>query len=144
MCGAQMCYITIPILIGIEQIGFGCVSCCLMTLFNMTLLVRVIRQKYRIHRLVQWKRQRKLSVQMIALSILYLVLAFPIELVYLVQLYRSPDWGAQAVPILYFISYFAILVFPFICLGNIPQLWKKLNKCNTRRQRRVAVVTLQP
>jgi phosphatidylglycerophosphate synthase len=127
-----------PFFIAVEQIGFGAISSCLIAIFNMALVVRVVRQKYRIHRSVQWKKQRKLPVQMIALSLLFLIFSLPSTTIYLVRLFGPPDWADKVLPI------FFVLLLPYVCLDNLPYLWKKLNKCNPRQHRRVAAVELQP
>jgi hypothetical protein len=138
LCGVHACYGKIEIFVIIELIGFSGLSSCLIAIFNMALLIRFIRQKYRIHGLVQWKKQRKLAGQMITLSLLFLVFNFPLAIIYLVRLFGPPDWASQVLSIFFFLSYFSILLFPYVCLGNIPDLWKKLNKCNAR-QRQVAI-----
>jgi len=140
LCGTHACYGTIPFFVIVEQIVFGAVSFSVMAIFNMALVVRVVRQKYRVHRFVQWRKQRKLAVQMIALSLLFLVFSFPLTIVYLVRLFGPPDWADNILSILFFLDYYAVLLLPFVCLGNIPDLWKKLKKYNPRQQRRVAAV----
>jgi len=144
LCGTHACYGTIPFFIAVEQIGFGAISSCLIAIFNMALVIRVVRQKYRIHRSVQWKKQRKLALQMIALSLLFLIFSLPLTIIYLVRLFGPPDWATEVLPIFFFLSYYAVLLLPYVCLGNLPDLWKKLKKCNPRRRRRVAAVEPQP
>lgn len=144
LCGTHACYGTISFFVAVEQIGFGAISSCLIAIFNMALVVRVVRQKYRIHRSVQWRKQRKLAVQMIALSLLYLIFSLPLTIIYLVRLFGTPDWAGKALPIFFFLSYYAILLLPYVCLGNLPRLWEKLKKCNPRQRRRVEAIALQP
>jgi hypothetical protein len=142
LCGTHACYGTIPFLALVEQVGFGTISSCLIAIFSMALLVRVVRQKYRVHRIVQWKRQRKLAVQMIALSLLYLTFSLPITIIYIVRLSGQSDWADNVVSLFFFLSYFAILFLPYVCLGNLPGLWNRLKNCDPRQRQRVAVVPI--
>jgi hypothetical protein len=145
LCGIHACYGTILSFIIVEQIGFSGTSSCLMAIFNMALLIRVIRQKYRIHRLVQWKKQRRLAVQMIVLSLLFLIFSFPLAIIYLVRLFGPSNWADEVVPTFFFVSYYAVLLFPYVCLGNVPDLWNKLKQFNPKRRRRqTAAIIFQP
>ncbi|CAF4404310.1 unnamed protein product, partial [Adineta steineri] len=49
LCGVHACYGTIPFFVTVEQLVFGAAPICLIAIFSMTLLVRVIRQKHRMH-----------------------------------------------------------------------------------------------
>ncbi|CAF1561879.1 unnamed protein product, partial [Adineta steineri] len=101
---------------------------------------RVIRQKHRIHGAIQWKKQRKLAIQMISLSLLYMAFSLPFTIIDLVRLYEQSDWGSEVLPLFFFLSYFTILLLPYVCLSNLPDLWKKLKICPTRQQRVGAIV----
>lgn len=140
ICGVHACYGTIPVFAAIEQMVFSAASSCLITVFNMALLIRVIRQKYRIHRCVRWPKQRKLALQMIALSLLYLIFSLPLTIVYIVRLYDLPDWADEVEPALYFLGYYAVLLLPYVCLGNLPDLSKKLKNFIPRQRWQVATV----
>lgn len=138
LCGTHACYGTIPFFVAVEQIGFSAVSSCLIAIFSMALLVRVVLQKHRIHRVVQWNKQRKLALQMIALSLLYLSFSFPLTLIYLVRLFGQSDWADNVLSLFFFLSYFAILLLPYVCLGNLPNLRRRLKNCDPRQRQRVA------
>ncbi|CAF3725902.1 unnamed protein product [Adineta steineri] len=140
LCGVHACYGTIPFFVTVEQLVFGAAPICLIAIFSMTLLVRVIRQKHRIHGAIQWKKQRKLAIQMISLSLLYMAFSLPFTIIDLVRLYEQSDWGSEVLPLFFFLSYFTILLLPYVCLSNLPDLWKKLKICPTRQQRVGAIV----
>jgi len=140
LCGSHACYGTVPFFVAVEQLGFGATATCLIAVFSMTLLVRVVRQKHRVHGAVRWKKQQKLALQVISLSLLYLTFSFPVTIIYLVRLFGQPDWGSEVLPTFFFLSYFAILLLPYVLLGHLPDLWKKLKKCTARNQRRAVVV----
>ena len=116
VCGVLACYGSIRFFAIVEQLGFSSTSSCLIVLFNMTLLARVIRQKYRIHRAVQWRRQRKLALQMIALSLLYLIFSLPITIIYLVLFFGSSDWADEYVAIFYFLSLIMLFYYFHLCV----------------------------
>ena len=139
LCGAHSCYGTLPFFIIVEQLIFGATCTLLIAAFNMALLVRVVRQKHRVHGVVQWRKQRKIAVQMISLSSLYTTFSLPLTTIYVVRLFGEPDWGAQVLPIFFFLSYFVIFFLPFVCLTNLSDLGKILKTCMARSQRRVGV-----
>ena len=141
LCGLTACYQSMTGFVMIEQIGFGALSYILIVVFNMTLVIRVIKQKYRLHRIVQWSKQRRLVLQMIALSSLFFFFSAPVTIIYIVRLVGPTYWGESVLSILYYLSYYAILLLPFVCLGNIPQLKQKLIHC-IPRYRRIATLAI--
>ena len=46
-------------------------------LFRIALLVRVLRQKQRIHRRIEWRKQRKMTIQLLSIAALFFVINFP-------------------------------------------------------------------
>ncbi len=138
-CGELPCYESITFFTMFEQIVFSTISTFLIAIFNVLLLVRVIWQKYRIHRINDWKKQRKLAFQVISMSTIYLVLSLPATIIYIVQLSGAPEWGMKLIPVFYFLGDFVVFVMPFVCLTTLPQFWSIVEKISTRgRPRRIA------
>ena len=98
----------------------------LVALFSGTLLLRVVRHKLRLNQQVQWKKQRRLILQLAAISSLNIVINIPLNLVSLARLCGLPeDYGVEAQHYFYFSCYFLIFFFPFVCLIAYPELWRK-------------------
>ena len=51
--------------------------------FNIGLLVRVLRQKPRMHRTIHWRKHRNMVVQALLISLLYLIVRFPYAVIYI-------------------------------------------------------------
>ena len=120
-----------------EYIMHGTLPTLLIALFSVTLWIRVLRQRQRVHRAIDWNRNRKFTIQMLGISSFYLVTNLPLCIVIIVQLSGIPDFGSQLVPYLIMAVYMNPTMFPFIYLASLPELRKKLPWC--QRRRRVAV-----
>ena len=138
LCGTSGCYHSVAVFGMVERIGFAIVPTFLIAIFSAALVIRIIRQKYRTHRIIEWRRQRKLIVHLLSMSSVYLCFDLPLSIVNLVHLCGRPDWGHDALPIIFYLSYFPILLLPIVCLGCIPELWNKVKKHNPRQRQRVA------
>lgn len=143
LCGMYACYASQPFFIILEQIGFSTVSSCFIAVFNIALLIRIFRQKHRIRRPIQWRKQHKLAIQMILMSIPFLIFSLPLTIIYLVRFFYKPDWAIEIFPRFFVLSYFAIFCLPFVCLATLPNLWDKLKKLIPRRRWKIAVVLIQ-
>ena len=139
LCGTHACYGSIPFLSAIEQLLFGEISIFLIVIFSMTLLIRVVRQKHRVHGVIQWKKQRKIALQMFSLSSLYTTFSLPITTIYVVRLFGPPDWGEQVLSIFFFLSYFAIFLLPYVCLMNLPDLSRIFRNFTLRARTQVGI-----
>jgi hypothetical protein len=142
LCGGIACYGSIPFLVMFEQIGFSVIGSCLIAIFNLLLLVRVIWQKHRIHQVIEWKKQRKLATQVISMSMLYLLFSLPVTIIYIIRLFGQPDWAMEVVSIFFFLSYFTIIFLPIVCLATLPQFWDTVETLWSRGRRRGIVATV--
>lgn len=139
ICGIGGCYGSVPFFGMVERIGFAIIPTFLIVIFSTTLVIRIIRQKCRIRGVIEWRRQQKLIVHLVSMSSVYLCFDLPLSIVTLVHLCGQPDWGRDALPTIFYLSYFPILLLPIVCLGSIPELWNKVKKLNPRQRQRVAV-----
>jgi len=111
---------------------------------SIALFIRVLYQKTRLHRLIQWRKQRKMAIQLLSISILYIFLNFPwtfIDLCYEIGLAVNDVQKFRSYA--YYFSCYIIFLFPFVCCGSLPELQKKLKKF-LRCKRNQRVVASQP
>ena len=96
---------------------------CLIVLFSVTLLLRLIRQKFNyLHQ--QHRKSRKMIIQVLALAVPYLI--FHLPEMFLVS-FRMPSPLFEIY--LNYLSYFAELSVPFICLAALhPKPWGRQNQ----------------
>jgi hypothetical protein len=67
--------------------------------------------------IVKWRRDKKLIIQLLAISSLYLAMWMPIELTGLINIYRDPVFLVQAqIGYMYLFPYFIHIIYPFIVL----------------------------
>jgi hypothetical protein len=110
----------------------------LIVIFSIALLVRVLWQKYRIRQPIEWRKQRKMTIQLLSISFLYFVCLFPFTLVDFMLVCGFPvenivNFREYAL----FLHFFMTLFFPFICILSLSELRKKfINTLYLRRQTR--------
>ena len=117
-----------------EFLAHGTVPTFLIALFSIGLWMRVLMHNQRVRQTVNWGRHRKLTMQMLGISCLYLITNMPLCIVNLIQLLGMSDFGLAYVPYFVMVVYFNPTILPFVCLGCLPDLRKKLNwRARTRR-----------
>ena len=99
----------------------------MIIIFNIALVFRYIRQRQRIQQGFQWRKFRKMVIQLVSISSLYLIFYLPLLILITAHLFGLPgDIGADAELYTYFFSYFIALLSPYVCLASLPELWKKI------------------
>jgi len=125
-----------------DDIGNNLVPVCIIVIFSVALLVRVWRSKYRVHQRFQWRKYRKMAVQLLLITALYFIIYFPIAI--LVTIYIAGvlfnGWSDFLFDGYYF-CYFTILLTPFVCTASLPELGTKFQNMTRicRRNRRTIV-----
>jgi len=98
----------------------------LVVFMSIALLIRVLRQKCRLNQHLQWSKQRKMTIQLVSLSALNVVFNIPLNIVSFAHLCGLPaDYGVEAEQYFYFLCYFLIFFFPFVCLFSYPEVVTK-------------------
>ena len=121
-----------------EFIANGFLPVCLVAVFSMALLMRVIRRKRQMGRQMTWRKNRKMTTQLLGISVAFLVFNLGYFIIALVQMVRDPNFGETAM--IWFLSVNVCapqLVFPFLCLGTLPDLGKKFKSLNPWHDRAV-------
>ena len=145
ICGLSPCYEDVAYLNLWDYLINGIVCSFVETAFSIGLLVRVLCQKRRAHRPMNWRKHRKMSFQLISVSCLSLTIVFPQSLITVVQQFGGPslsDFGSSVDPYLFFLYTYVVLLLPFICLGCLSELWPKL--CLFNRLVRRKVIPMSP
>jgi hypothetical protein len=121
-CGSNPCYISIPFLSIWDMIVNSVIPTLIIAIFNITLFYRIIAQKQRIRQPIQWRKHRRMSMQLLSLSAVYLLLNLPMVIITLVQLIQNSDpqvgFGAQLY--IFILTYSVTLSLPFVvCLNRL-------------------------
>jgi hypothetical protein len=144
VCNNFPCYLGDPLL-GIWDSAINTiVPTITITIFSVTLLIRVYLQKRRLHQTNLWRKQRKMAVQLLSNSVLYMTANIPLNICILAHLCGLPDdVGAEMQLYFDYLCYYVTLLFPFVCLGILSELRKKIQWKGLllfRRPQRIATI----
>jgi hypothetical protein len=100
------------------------------TLCDISLIIRVLFRK-RVglqHQRVQRHRHRKMVIQLLPISSLYLTFQLPYYAVVFIQLFVTlPDWTAyMQIVYFYYLFWLLTLLLPLICIGCLTDVTNKL------------------
>ncbi|CAF1528049.1 unnamed protein product [Rotaria magnacalcarata] len=113
----------------------------LISLFNLALLVRVINQSLMVVGRVQnnWRKQRKLALQLGMISFVYLAVWIPLSIGQLGQNYIDPNFFRAQSDTFNFLVYLVPLVLPIVCLMSMHEV---IIKFKSRLFRRYGAVVM--
>ncbi|CAM2704939.1 unnamed protein product [Rotaria socialis] len=113
----------------------------IISIFNLALFVRVIKQSLVMVGRVQnnWRKQRKLALQLGMISFAYLAVWIPLSIGQLGQNYINPNFLLVQSDTFNFLVYLVPLVLPIVCLMSMHEVIIKFKSRLFRRNR--AVVT---
>lgn len=144
VCGASPCYQSDDIL-GLWEFFVNTTAPILIEAIASVLLVfRVQWQKRRLRQSTQWRKYRRMILQLFFVSGLNIIFNLPISIVPLAHLCGLPEeYGIQVELYFFFLGYFVILLFPFATLCQFPEVRKKfINKIRGIISRRP--ISVQP
>ncbi|CAF1153568.1 unnamed protein product [Adineta steineri] len=130
VCGLANCYMVYnPPLATYDWGVDNGLPIVVITIANVALLVRVIRQKLRRQGTVSWKKQRRMTVQLLSISLLYFIAWFPNIVIGLIQQLLIPTFliGIQF-DYIFDLLYLICLLLPWICLGLFPEFTRWIRK----------------
>ncbi|CAF3485505.1 unnamed protein product [Rotaria sp. Silwood1] len=111
----------------------------IIVIFSIALLVRCLLQNHRIHQRLQWRKYRKMAIQLLSISMLYFILYIPVTSIKLVQLCCISQDGINSFEeYARFFSYYIIFLLPFVCYVSLPEVkwqFKKIFPCCHRQAR---------
>ena len=85
--------------------------------------ISAILQKRRLHGTINWRKQRKMIIQLLSISIIYFIFNAPYALVFLaLRLGLSTNIGVEFSLYAAFFSYYITFLLPFVACGTLPEL----------------------
>ncbi|CAF1096762.1 unnamed protein product [Adineta steineri] len=91
---------------------------------------------------VNWRRHRRMVLQLWVMSSLHLGLWLPLVTTTLIEMNIQPSFMIDHLETMQFAPYFIPLFLPMICLSSQPELVSKIkNLIRIRRMNRVSAVT---
>ena len=116
-CGSNPCYLSIKFLALWDFILHNVLPNFIIMIFNLILLYRVIKQ---CQQPLQWRQYRRMSIQFLSISTVYLIFSFPLIIIMLIQVFQNTDlkfsFGGQLY--IFFITYNVTLSLPFVIYLN--------------------------
>ena len=134
---AYACFYSSPVIVAYESLAHEAIPIILIGLFSLALVIRVIVQKRRLHQSVNWRRYRKMTVQLICISTLYFATNFAYTINPIANLIFgvTPINGYIQQILLNYVSAVMPVTLPYVCLRLIPNLRQKFSCRNQRRIR---------
>ena len=120
LCGRPLCYYDIRFVALWDTVLHNILPTLVIVIFSIVLLVRVLLQKHRMRQRMQWKRHRKMTIQLLSMSTLYLFLYMPPMFVELAQqCCVADDFGADFQLHAGLFSYYVICFIPFLSIISL-------------------------
>ena len=142
VCSATPCHLLDPILGRWEMGVHGCLSTLIIACSSIGLLIRVIIQKYRQNQVFQWRKYRKMIIQLFSVSLLYLIFNLPAMLIWLRLTWTTPTYAVvQAQLITFFLTYWVMMLLPIVALTSLADLRNKIKNLFRRRRDNQIMVT---
>ncbi|CAF4090622.1 unnamed protein product [Rotaria sp. Silwood2] len=141
MCGGVPCYSMHPIIGVYDAVVHGCLTTLIITVFSIGLLIRLVLQKRRRRQVMQWSKHRKLTVQLLSITSIFIIVNLPIAVMSVIYLLYLPvDIDVNVMLYCDFVGYWVILFLPFVCLHSLPDMKKRIKNTFYISRRHQAMV----
>jgi hypothetical protein len=127
VCNDYPCYLNDPILGIWDSVVNNIIPVIIISIFSLILSIRVYYQKRRLHQRNVWRKQRKMTVQLLCCCVLYLIPNLPLNIFVFAQICGlSKNIGVETQLYFDFLCYFVIFLYPFVCLASLSEIRKKI------------------
>jgi hypothetical protein len=133
------------VLIGtIDWIGSVLLPVIIVIVFNVSLLIRVILQKRRLHVPLNWRRTRKMTIQLLAIVVVFLDTQVPLTIFVVIRLTLDPKFLNTVLTLWYYSTpYLIFLITPFLFVITTKEVSKYLIVRNPHRVNAVSPHTVR-
>jgi hypothetical protein len=143
VCGVA-CYTNQANISFYDIVAHTWIPLCSSILLNIGLVIRVIYRK-RVglqQQGAQWRKHRKMIIQLLVISSLYAACQVPFDGIAFIQLFATVPDSIAYVQIVYFnyLFWLLTLLFPFACIGCMPEVMDKFKDVLMRRMRQNTMV----
>ncbi|CAF2938712.1 unnamed protein product [Rotaria sp. Silwood2] len=145
LCGFADCYLLFNKVLGTFDWAFNNgLPMVVNALANLALIMRVVRQKRRFQQALTWRQQRRMTVQLLAISSLYIIAWTPCLTVGLVQILGYPTFLAQIQTDFFLdLIYVVCLFLPWVYLSLLPELTKWIKELFHYQQKRNLIAPIR-
>jgi hypothetical protein len=131
VCAAAPCYLLHSFLGVWDSAVHGCLPTLVVASANVALVVRVVMHKRRVNQHFQWRKSRRMIIQLLAISSLHLFFNLPLMLVWTLRLlHLVPHIPTELLLTIYFIGYWTVFLLPIVywsSSGEPIKLWRRLS-----------------
>ncbi|CAF2066796.1 unnamed protein product [Rotaria magnacalcarata] len=126
VCSALRWYLNHPLL-GKWEAGFhGCFVTLIVVVFSVGLLIRILIEKCHLRHIAHWRRHRKLTTQLLLISLVFIIFNLPLNLGAFINLCNLPfEIGALVMPYFFFLSYWVMFSYAFRLSKRITEFEEK-------------------
>ncbi|CAF1063595.1 unnamed protein product [Adineta steineri] len=125
-CGRYSCIIQARWVALFDSIGHYMVPTFLIVFFSVALFVRVLYKRYRVRKQIEWRNYKKMSLQLLPISMVYIILQFTWVIMYAAYSAGvSRSVGASFYTDIRAFSGWTVLFTPFATVMSLPELGKK-------------------
>ncbi|CAF1403179.1 unnamed protein product [Adineta steineri] len=112
-----------------ELLAHQVIPTLIIVIFSISLIIRALQQKQRVNQRIQWRKYRKMTIQLLSISALYLAFNSPWVFILFASQYGLPPNITRIYTFygLYFRNY-VIFLFPFVCFGSLSELRDEFKK----------------
>jgi hypothetical protein len=147
-CGFADCYLVYnEVLSTYDWVVNNGLPTVVILLSDLILVIRVVRQKRRQRRAISWRKQRRMTLQLLSISCLYMIAWLPSMIIAVIQQVNSLSFLAQIQSdYILDLTYIVCLFIPWVCLGLLPGLltWMRNGVCLRQRARNVVAPAQLP
>lgn len=127
-CGS-ICYTRVKWLLSFDWITNVLIPTLVIPLASISLLIRVVIQAKKMRRSVNWRSTKKMTIQLMIISLLYLIFSAPLAIISLIQTYFISNLLEEfTYYFLYYAAYVIQLLMPVMCLMCLPEMWPKRDR----------------
>ncbi|CAF1236903.1 unnamed protein product [Rotaria magnacalcarata] len=117
ICGHPLCFHNNRVVGSWDTIAHDIIPTITIVICSISLLVRVVIKNRHIRKRFQWRKHRKMAIQLLSISYLYCVLYIPVVFIELTQLCcKSNLFSAHFQEYTRFFAYYVIFLLPFVYL----------------------------
>jgi hypothetical protein len=130
VCGDNACYLSgNDVLATFDWLVNASLPILVIILANIALVIRVIKQKHRRQQAITWSKRRRMTLQLLSISSLYLVIWLPSIIVGLIQQFYTSKFLSQIQDdYISDLSYLICIFLPWISIGLLPEFMKWMLK----------------
>jgi hypothetical protein len=112
-----------------ELVAHQAIPNLIIIIFSIAIIVRVLRQKRKLNQPITWQKHRKMTIQLVSISVLYFVFNTPWIITLFVLQFGIPENVTRIYIFsgIYFRTYI-IFLYPFVCFGSSTEVRNEFKK----------------